>query len=71
MKKNIFIILFASLVLSCSNDGNCQENKDAINSKYDNQIQYVRDNPGIDGIDFRQIGLLNDERSIKLDQACK
>lgn len=72
MKKLFPTLILASLLISCSNDddNNCQENKDAINLKYDTQIQYVRDHPGLTGIDYRQISLLNEERSKKLDSAC-
>lgn len=69
MKKIIFLFAVV-LITACSSDDNCQANKDAINLKYDNQIQYVQDNPSVNGIDYRQIGLLNAERSKKLSQAC-
>lgn len=71
MKKLILSFILATTIISCSNDDdNCQANKDAINQKYDGQIQKAKDNPGPGGIDYRQIGLLNEERSKKLDHAC-
>jgi hypothetical protein len=70
MNKIILTILLTSAMWSCSKDDNCQENKDAINLKYDTQIQYVKDHPGPTGIDYRQIGLLDAERSKKLAEAC-
>lgn len=75
MKKSIFTLLLALTICSCSNDeesssSNCQSNIDTINEKYDKQIQYVKDNPGTTGIDYRQIGLLNQERNLKIDSAC-
>jgi len=73
MKKALLILVFALSLLSCSNDddnNSCQTNKDAINQKYDKQVQQVKDNPGPGGIDYRQIGLLEQERSKKLSEAC-
>lgn len=72
MKKLFSTLILGLLLISCSNDNDdsCQSNKDAINEKYDTQIQYVRDHPGPTGIDYRQISLLNEERSKKLDSAC-
>ena len=68
MKK--FILLSAALaIVSCSNN-NCSEEKQSINDYYDKQIQYVKNNAGPTGPDYRQIGLLEDEREKKLDQAC-
>jgi hypothetical protein len=71
MKKLLLTLFIITSLTSCSNDeDNCQENRDAINLKYDAQIQYVKDHPGSTGIDYRQITLLNEERSKKLDSAC-
>lgn len=70
MNKITFALLIIFLA-GCSSDNNdCQANKDAINKKYDDQIQYVKDHPGSDGIDYRQITLLNEERNKKLETAC-
>lgn len=70
--KKIMLLFIASLIFGCSSDDNCQENEDAINLKYDTQIQYVKDNPNATyGIDYRQIGLLNEERNRKLADACE
>jgi hypothetical protein len=72
MKKLFSTLILASLLISCSNDNDdsCQSNKDAINLKYDIQIQYVRDHPGPTGIDYRQITLLQQERDNKIANAC-
>ncbi|MBF7090467.1 membrane lipoprotein lipid attachment site-containing protein [Flavobacterium sp. ALJ2] len=74
MKRILLTLVLVSILSACSNDGDnnsCETNKNEINLKYDNQIQYVRDNPGPNGIDFKQITLLNTERSKKLEEACK
>lgn len=69
--KKLLLFILVSTIMSCSNDDDsCQANKDAINQKYDSQIQKAKDNPGPGGIDYRQIGLLNEERDKKLDSAC-
>jgi hypothetical protein len=73
MKKSLLLISLGATLLSCSNDdspGNCQAEKDKINQYYDNQVQQVRDNPSSSGINYRQIGLLNEERNKKLSNAC-
>lgn len=70
MKKIIFLFIAISIFGCSSNDDDCQENKDAINLKYDTQVQYVRDNPGPGGVDYRQISLLEVERNKKLSEAC-
>ena len=72
MKKLLLPLILVALSISCSNDDsdNCQSNKDAINAKYDKQVQQVKDNPDPSGINYKQIGLLNDERNKKLSEAC-
>lgn len=74
MKRILLSLVLVSILSACSNDddnNSCETNKNEINLKYDTQIQYVRDNPGPNGIDFKQITLLNTERSKKLEEACK
>ncbi len=68
MKKIIFILAISTL-LSCSSN-NCSEEQQSINDYYDKQIQYVKNNPFAGQIDYRQIGLLEDERDKKLSEAC-
>lgn len=70
-----FVIGFviAALLFGCSSDdgsGNCQAERDEINQYYDNQVEYVMNNPGPGGIDYQQISLLNQERDRKLSEAC-
>ena len=69
--NKIFLLLVAISILGCSKDDNCEGDKATINLKYDNLVQYVKDNPGPGGIDYSQISLLNQERDLKLEQACK
>lgn len=68
MKKTI-LLFTAFMVFGCSNN-NCSEEKQSINEYYDKQIQYIKNNAGPTGPDYRQIGLLEDEREKKLNQAC-
>jgi hypothetical protein len=70
--KTLFTTLFlVSLLISCTkDDNNCQSNKDAINTKYDKQIQYVKDHPEPTGINYRQITLLHQERDKNIANAC-
>tara|TARA_R110002126_G_scaffold42182_1_gene122122 strand:- start:786 stop:962 length:177 start_codon:yes stop_codon:yes gene_type:complete len=57
------------VTFGCSSN-NCSEEKKSINDYYDQQVQHVKDNAGPTGPDYRQIGLLEDEREKKLNQAC-
>ena len=71
MKKIILIIAIMLLSFSCSNN-DCSEEKQSLNDYYDKQVQQVKDN-GVNnplGIDYRQIGLLENERTRKLAAAC-
>jgi hypothetical protein len=72
MKKTILILALILCLFSCSNDdgNNCQAERDEINQYYDQQIEYVMNHPGPNGIDYRQIEILNQERQRRLDQAC-
>lgn len=70
MMKIIFGLI-GLIIFGFSSGDNCQESKDAINLKYDTQVQFVKDHPNATyGIDYRQIGLLNEERTKKLAAAC-
>lgn len=69
MKKLIYLLAI-TVLLSCSKDDDCQEAKDSINAYYDTQVQFFIDNPNPDGIDYRKIGFLNEERNRKLANAC-
>lgn len=68
--KKIILLLIAFSIFGCSQDDDCEGDKAAINLKYDNLIKYVKENPGPGGIDYSQISLLNQERDMKLEQAC-
>lgn len=69
--KNLLSVLIVSLCfLSCSNDNDCSGNRAEINQYFDQQIQYVENNPSNYGIDYSQISLLNQERNKKLENAC-
>lgn len=68
--KKITIAIAIAAFIGCSSNNNCDAEKDAINKKYDEQIKYVKDNPGPNGVDTRQISLLNEERNKKLNEAC-
>lgn len=72
MKKSFLLsIILASVLLSCSpDDSNCEAEKQAIRDYYDAQIQSVRDNPGVNGVDYAQIILLQQEKAHKLETAC-
>lgn len=73
MKKAILLLALGLSLISCSNDDstdNCQAARDQINNHYNTQIEYVMNNPGPQGIDYQQIALLNQERDLKLSEAC-
>ncbi len=59
-------LLISLIIFGYPNDDDCQGKKSEINTYYDKQIQYARYNPANTGINYRQIGLLNDERNKKL-----
>lgn len=67
--KKITLLFIILIIFSCSSN-NCSEEKQSINDYYDTQIQQVKDNAGPTGPDYRQIGLLEDERDKKLSSAC-
>jgi hypothetical protein len=68
--KKIFYLIFSLFILSCSKDDDCQEKINEINAYYDQQVQYVMDNPDPWGVNYNQISLLNQERNKKLQNAC-
>lgn len=69
MKKIIYIVL-ATLFFCCSSDDNCDEERSAINERFDGYIEQVMNNPGPNGIDYDQISALNQERELRLEEAC-
>jgi hypothetical protein len=70
MKKLVLLAVLA-LSVSCSNDDdNCDQKASEINAYYDQQVQYVMDNPDPWGVNYNQISLLNQERNKKLQNAC-
>ena len=68
--KNLIYLGLSIFLISCSKDDDCQGKKNEINSYYDKQVEYINNNPGPDGIDYRQLGLVNNERNNKLANAC-
>ena len=71
MKKFLLLLVFIS-VFSCSSDDDCDSKRNEINSHYDEMVEIVMNNPLPNGqIDWRQIGLLNDERDLRLQNACR
>lgn len=68
--KKITLLLISITFLGCSNDDNCQDKIDAVNEKYDTQVQYVKDHPIQGEIDYIQINALNEERALKLKSVC-
>jgi len=74
MKNILKAIVLVLILTSCSDDDNkgndCQAKKDSITAQYATQIQYVKDHPGPNGIDTRQIDLLEKERDSKVAKAC-
>lgn len=76
MKKIILTSIIAFSILSCSkSDSDCDSKRAEINVYYDKQIKYAKDNPegpnGIYGVNYRKIGLLEQERQKKLSESCK
>jgi hypothetical protein len=71
LNVSIFIALLI-LLFSCSKpeNGDCLVEKQKIIKYYAVQIQYVNDHPGPDGVDYRQIALLQQERDRKIYEAC-
>ncbi|OCB78007.1 hypothetical protein [Flavobacterium crassostreae] len=67
--KKIIYLLISLIFFSCSND-DCQDKVNEINKYYDGQVQYAKDSPGVDGIDYRQIDLLEKERKKRVSEAC-
>jgi len=68
--KKFYLVLLVTIIVGCSSNNDCKSEKEAINKKYDEQVQYVKDHPDPDGINYRQIELLNNERNKKLAEAC-
>ncbi len=68
--KNIIYIVLATIFFSCSSDDNCDEERAAINEEFDGYIEQVMNNPGPNGIDYDQISAFNQERELRLEEAC-
>lgn len=70
--QSIVIGFLVLIAISCSKDEgfNCQDRRDEINQYYDQKIEYVMNHPGPNGIDYRQIELLNIDRQRELSEAC-
>lgn len=72
--KKLFFIFFSIMLLSssCSKDDDCTGNYNEINQSYQIQIDYIKNNPEPGwGVDYRKIGILENERNKKLANACK
>lgn len=66
--KKITLLLLLSLSLACSKDNDCDTIKAEINQRYDAQVEWVQNNTN--PVDTNQITHINNERNIKLSQAC-
>ena len=61
----------AVTLASCSKDSpNCDAEKASITKDYEAKMDYVSNNPGPTGVDYRQITLLQTEMTKKIAAAC-
>lgn len=69
--KKIIALSMLLLLASCSKDSpNCDAEKASITKDYEAKMDYVRNNPGPTGVDYRQITLLQAEMAKKIAAAC-